>query len=575
MVSDVGVSAASSSGGLVRFAATAQGNEERSAHAQFKKYKLGIPIPLSLVPNSKDQGGKPLQGLRLRDWATFLAQRNCLHILSGLVGPDADREKSIWKSFWEKYRESNGEHEIFDLERKGALKLEDTYALAFHGDEGRGRRKQAFFVCQFRAVLGRGMRPAQKEGKVSAPRRYIKQKLNYIGHVHTSHFLCGVLPKHLYFANDENVEAIFAFAAAEADFMCRQGIRTGNGRKVHMAVIAITGDWPFLTKVGCLERNFACLPKKIPAVKGPEPLWCRGICHLCAAGTQWYPFEELGSLSPSWLQTLGDESPFWAMPKFAIIPHVEGHLERLFQYDVWHSWHLGVGKHFLGSALALASTYFPGGQIDERFSNLTLHFRNWCREHGEVPFLNNITKECISWITTKDFPKGTWSKGAATTVLFRWFESWSFGIHTEDPIFLRTREAAQIANKCMSKLYSTDEFWLSAPVAAEIGMLGVQFLMLYNTLALMAHSQSRSLYILMPKQHVLQHIFLLDMLLASRTQKHIIHPLAWGTQMDEDFIGRSSRVARRTHASTVVSRVLMRYLLTAKEEFVKAGYLVS
>ena len=45
MVSDVGVPAASSSGGLVRFAATAKGNEERSAHAQFKKYKLGIPIP--------------------------------------------------------------------------------------------------------------------------------------------------------------------------------------------------------------------------------------------------------------------------------------------------------------------------------------------------------------------------------------------------------------------------------------------------------------------------------------------------------------------------------------------------
>ena len=135
--------------------------------------------------------------------------------------------------------------------------------------------------------------------------------------------------------------------------------------------------------------------------------------------------------------------------------------------------------------------------------------------------------------------------------------------------------AAKVANKCMSKLYSTDDFWLPASMAAEIGTLGVEFLRLYHELARMCHDQGRCLFILMPKAHILQHTFLVDLLQGSRNKRHIIHPLAWGTQMDEDFIGKSSRAARRTHASTVVKRVLMRYLLSAKQEFVRAGYLIS
>ena len=113
MVADVGQQAASASGGLVRFAQTAVGNEERSAHTQFKKHKLDMPIPLTLVPNSRDQRGKPFHALRLRDWIQHLAERNCLHILAGLVRADLDRERAIWKSFWEKFRESNSDHDFF------------------------------------------------------------------------------------------------------------------------------------------------------------------------------------------------------------------------------------------------------------------------------------------------------------------------------------------------------------------------------------------------------------------------------------------------------------------------------
>ena len=576
MVADVGQQAASASGGLVRFAQTAVGNEERSVHTQFKKHSLDMPIPLTPVPNSRDQRGKPFHALRLRDWIQHLAERNCLHILAGLARADLDRERAIWRSFWEKFRESNSDHEIFSLERKGLLKLEDTIGIIYHGDEGRGRRKQQFFVSQFHSCLGRGLRPAKREQtKVSAHRPYLKQKLNYIGHVHTNRFLCGVLPKHLYFKDDINVDALFSFAAAEADYMCRHGVEVEKRGRVHACLIGIHGDWPFLAKVGRLERNFACLPKRIPPTKGPQPVWCRGIYHLCSAGQAPYPFEQIGSQSPRWLDSIGEESPFWKLPEFAGVPHVDGQLERLFQYDIWHSFHLGVGKHFLGSALALASAYFPGGTVDIRFSNLTAAFRGWCKENGEVPYLTNINKESISWITTSDFPKGIWSKGSATTVLFKWFESWSSNVQSDDPVFLKTRVAAQVANKCMKKLYSVDDFWLPSSMAAEIGTLGVEFLRLYHQLACMCHSEGRCLYIHMPKAHILQHIFLVDLLKGSRSKRYIIHPLAWGTQLDEDFIGKSSRVSRRTHASTVIQRVLMRYLLSAKQEFVRAGYLIS
>lgn len=55
---------------------------------------------------------------------------------------------------------------------------------------------------------------------------------------------------------------------------------------------------------------------------------------------------------------------------------------------------------------------------------------------------------------------------------------------------------------------------------------------------------------------------------------YIGNPLNMSTQCDEDFVGRPSRLARRTRpGKTQVKRVLQRYLKGAYQEWVKLGFI--
>lgn len=564
IVSDIGVKASLRSPGLLNLASSSDRNAERDAHRQFSKYKLRLPIDLSKV-NGEVEGKKSFQALRLRDWLEFILQRNLWHVLTGLAQPDPKR--------CERYRQYDPLHPAFQLEAEGKISLARTCAIAFHGDEGRTRKKSQFFVCSWRSLLGKGLQECQKKRRsLGIKNKYLKMKLNYQGHVFTTRYLCGVLPKSQYAKNDSAVRDLLSFAADEQDFVSREGVTDTQGTRFNMMLIGVSGDWPFLAKAGCLERNFACYPKVIGADTG-EPVWCRGICHLCEAGKGPYPFENLSSETPEWLDTIGRESPFKELPPFSKNLHTEGELEKLYRFDPWHNFHLGAGKLFMGNALAIASTYFDGSGIDTRFEHLNDHIQAWAKANSEYLHVSAFTKEGINWDTTKDYPNGGWGKGATTAVLLKWFIAWSQTVESEDELFLVTRQAAICANESFALMYSVDDVWLEASVAARAGKLGMDFLKLYCRAARIAYSRSQCLFVLVPKFHCLHHLFLTDLLMESRKSPWVLHPLNWGTQMDEDNIGRTSRISRRVHPTTVVSRVLLRFLTKARQEYVKAGYL--
>ena len=54
-----------------------------------------------------------------------------------------------------------------------------------------------------------------------------------------------------------------------------------------------------------------------------------------------------------------------------IIPHCPGKFPDMFKFDVFHTWHLGVGKNFLGGMLALLSELEDGSNVDVRFEQLS------------------------------------------------------------------------------------------------------------------------------------------------------------------------------------------------------------
>lgn len=549
-------------------------NSERdSQKILVKKLKLSLDIPKTYLKTQDESFKLPV--LRMRSWMAYILRNNCWHVLTGLVRPDPPREKAILREFWRLYEQMHPSHPIFQMHREGKLVLERTAPCVVHGDEGRSRKRSAFMCLNFHSLLGRGLKPEKelvKNTQTKVKKQYLKQKPNFIGHTYTHRFLLAALPKKYYTGDNEHIwETLVEDVASEIQHMYTCGVANSQGVKHWIMTLHVVGDWPFLQRSGLLTRTFNNVQKRVNNRAGYAP---QGVCHSCCAGRANVPYEEIHTRNPKWLATMHQVSPFRSPPALLSIPHCPGEAAAIWAFDIFHSWHLGGGRNFLGSCLALLSEREPAGAIDERFELLTKRYLSFCKSTSTVSQVSKLTKECIQWSKTTLYPSGAWHKGALTTNLMHFFE---FLVDTEDfsdmPLLVKCGEAAKAINSFLRGLY-TSELWIQPNDAVRFGQLGMQFLRRYSTLAAEAHRDNRALFVLQPKLHVLHHCFL-SMIHFGQQNIAVLSPLAFSVQPDEDFIGRPSRLSRRVTArSIVIDRVLSRYMQACFEHWVSAGWLI-
>ena len=97
----------------------------------------------------------------------------------------------------------------------------------------------------------------------------------------------------------------------------------------------------------------------------------------------------------------------------------------------------------------------------------------------------------------------------------------------------------------------------------------MKFLAGYQQLAKQAFLEGKSLFSYLPKIHIIHHS-MLELALAVQVQ---VNPLAWGVQMEEDFIGKLSRLARRVSPLQVILRVIQRSLQAAHYHWMESGFI--
>ena len=141
-------------------------------------------------------------------------------------------------------------------------------------------------------------------------------------------------------------------------------------------------------------------------------------------------------------------------------------------------------------------------------------------------------------------PEGKWSKFSDSRVLLAFLEF--FLIQRRDYVPTQITEEALSgvvsANRCFHLLYEAG-FWMPASAASEAGEHGMRFCMLM--LGLLGLRCRRPIKIpMVPKSHYLHHSFR-ALVLAARSCKFVVNALATSVQLDEDFIGKVSRVSRR------------------------------
>lgn len=560
------------SGGLVQLArCDDRHNPERDAQRVLvNKLGLALDVKISYLPLEKDRPIVP--HLRLRDWAQWIVDKNLWFMLSGLTAPDESRSATQWKKFWDAFRDMNPNHSVFTRADRGDLDLRYTAGILIHGDEGRSRRRSAIMVLSWHSILGRGTGPQHRSAKTAKLNKmYDKLLPNFMGHSYTTRYLLACLNKAAYnFGNEYIFDEMMEVICGDLEFMATTGVRNRYNQRYWMVMLHICGDWPFLGKSGNLTRTFNNITKKAGANRREAP---KGICHICRAGQDDVPYEQIQTRRPVWLQTVHTQNPFATDPPFLRLDHVPNQAADIWTFDLFHSFHLGVGRNFVGSVLAMYSQLELAGNVEERFELLSDRFRSFCSQSRLGCVLKRITKESIQWPTTGCFPSAGWHKGAVTYALMKFIEHRHLTEDlSADPLLPLAGEACVAANSSIKQMFESGVF-LDPDESGSVGGQGMRFLRRYSQLAFEAKEAGRAL-IIMPKHHSLHKMFL-KLIHASEEGRQTLNPITLSVQEDEDFIGKPSRLSRRiTSRRPLLVRLMTRYLQAVYDQYVADGFII-
>ena len=345
-------------------------HSERGVHQVISKQGSALDVPVSDMTVQ----GQTVPWISPKDWFQFILRQGVWHHLAGVRADEMHLAGPLWKTFWSNYQKLYPHFELFS---KPGVDYSRTVACYLHGDEGRTLKKSGLMVTSIQSALGYGLSP--KRQKLSAD-GLPTPLVNYAGHTFCSRLVSFVIPKSLYESNNAVFHDAMEVLAKELRELYDHGVvNPYTGERFWVAIIGLKGDLPYLAKAGGLNRTFNTATKrtaKDPA-KRKKP---SGICHLCLAGTDGFPAEEIATRSPAWIRTQNVKLPWDKTPVLLKhLPHDTNDLASFFQIDLWHTVHLGFGRSYIASTVQLALECVPCSNLEEKWKWLTCHYHTWCR----------------------------------------------------------------------------------------------------------------------------------------------------------------------------------------------------
>ena len=548
--------------GVHKWASCGLRNSERDVHSVVKRQGTRLDVEVSEM--SCD--GHSLAWISPETWLAYLVRKGLWPKLAGVKSAAYDMAREVWTEFWRKFRILNEDHELWSLD----LDLSRTAAFLVHGDEGRTLKKGGLMVTSLQSALGNGWdnKRVQKLDRDGVPRLSV----NFAGHSFTTRFVSSALPKTAYETNPKVFyDAMEHLAKSLKKTLVHGYLDPCSGERYHIAIVGAKGDQPYLTKLAGFYRSFNTTAKR-----GDERSVAKGICPYCCARMAGFPAEDLGTTNPAWLPTVSVKLPWLRTPALIQeLPHNPGDPAAYLTYfhsDIWHIVHLGIGKSWTASTIQLILPMLPLRNLDEKWEFLTSHYRQWCRAHHRQAHVTKITPVLMSY-GDHSGAVGAWSKGALTHTFLSWLVDLLAEVQPDpDGLLRRCREGSYRMNAMFSMLFRADAF-LTHELCSFVSEQGLCFLQLYSGLARRQFDAGRQwLFPLYPKLHIFHHI-MLRVLQQGRSFGFATNPLMHSCQMDEDTVGRVSRISRRVNIRKVASRSLDRYLINAYAAFEDAGWL--
>ena len=537
--------------GILHWAKADVTHSEREAHRIIRKQKTTLDVPIRSVKCD----GIDVPWIDPQSWLRWWVKNGHWPHLAGCDRGDYTGAERNLTEFWECYKKIDPGFELFHLD---GVDFSKTLPMMIHGDEGRTLKKNGMMITSLQSCLGRGYDPKRVRQKTG------NLQVNFSGHTFVTRAVVSTVPKTTYDCQPQLFDDMMEQIAKSCSEMFSVGL---GGYKV--VILGVKGDAPYLSKVARFYRSYNTTAKRGDE-RGPP----KGCCPYCLAGTRLCAAEEIGTSRPAWLATVAMKLPWVRTPSvIKHLMHEPADPAAFFKSDIWHVYHLGFGRSWICSILQLLITHLPLPNLDEKWSFLSDHYLQWCRSNRRQCHVSRITPYLVSYGEATG-AMGNWHKGALTANLTAWLVILlEEGPRDSDGLLMKCCAATRRINAMFSVLYRSGLF-LGEMECAFVAEQGLQYLSCYQELALQMYRSNRQhLFPLYPKLHVMHHI-LLEVKSKGTAVKTAMNPMAFSCQMDEDVVGRASRLSRRVNIRKVAYRTLQRYLVAAHGAFVKSGLLV-
>lgn len=556
---------ASSKGGVDKWARIRLNNSERDVQRVVRDQETKLKVPVTTIVAD----GVTIPWISPIDWLQFLVDNGLWHHLAGLGQDDKRLAPQVWNQFWDMHKQLCPHFSLYDDETLAAVgDLGCVAGVYLHGDEGRTLKRNGLMVVAIQSILGFGFGKGRAKHKRDGT---LQLQCNYTGHTFTNRFVMGVIPKVWYESQPTVFNEAMGILSRQLQTLFLEGVLCKRTkRRYRLCLLGCKGDWPFLQKVGGLNRAFNTGVKRGTRNKKPP-----GTCHLCLSGfNDEFPGEEIDTNKPEWLQTIGTLVPWRQTPLLLrYICHDKSHPASFFVVDGWHTFHLGIGKSFVSSTIQLCLPFLDGN-LEQKFQYLTNSYRQFCQARKYQYHIGRITGYLVSYGDQRG-ASGTWSKGALTSNLMRWLPTLISGMRQDaGGVLEKCANAAKSANLMFHYLFELPLF-LSEHEAIYIASLGATFLRIYGELAQLAFRRGNPLlYPMIPKLHSFHHL-VVELEMSAKRCGFAQSPMATACQQDEDLVGRCSRLRCRVSARLTMLRTMERYLIQCHTAWAAAGILTK
>ena len=182
--------------------------------------------------------------------------------------------------------------------------------------------------------------------------------------------------------------------------------------------------------------------------------------------------------------------------------------------------------------------------------------------------VKHFSKENLGWDSLAKYPEASF-KGSDTRLLLRWLVAWMYeaNIFTKNQVCSDALDACRCMDDFMRLVFTSNRIFLSRAEGASCVTLLKTWQSKVMQCAMSCYNESLCFFNLTPKFHYIFHVTADVQSQLDAGGVELLNPSLFSTQMAEEYIGKSCRIARTVHPCTAVARTAQKWLVHAKQWF--------